>query len=391
MKISGSEIFNHVNQPEIQQTNNRKISANLMQSIGLETDIMRSVRQIVDKVEIAAMQKMKANYSTVIVDGSEGNDEIRAKDLINSKLNGGNGDDAFYLSNISNSSVDGGEGDDIINIDHAKNVEVNGGAGNDEIYINKTSVRLHVLEPWEVPLQDNSPKSYIDGGEGNDTIIMQSQQSIIDGGTGDDIIRGAGIIDGGKGDDIINGSGIVRGGEGDDTISGYGTISGGTGDDIIRGSGLIKGDEGNDIINGAGIISGGTGNDIINLISTLRLDDYSGSANIIQYEKGDGHDIVNIANQDTILDMRSISKDEVDILESVNENTGYKELTVTMKDGSGSVTFISNNENDLLYANAAKVRNALEEQGLIPETPDKPVTFIPEYIHFSDGVVTMER
>lgn len=46
-------------------------------------------------------------------------------------------------------------------------------------------------------------------------------------------------------------------------------------------------------------------------------------------------------------------------------------------------------KNDMLYANADKVRNALEEQGLIPETPDKPVTFIPEYIHFSDGVVTM--
>ncbi len=376
MKISGSEIFNHVNQPEIQLTNSRKISANLMQSVGLETDMMRSVRQMVDKVEITAIQKMRADYNTVIVDGGDGNDEIRAKDLVDSKLNGGKGDDTFYLSNIRNSSVDGGEGDDEINIDHAKNVSIDAGAGNDIINITSDKYRAHIVSPAEAAMNDSSSRLYVNGRSGDDTISVFGTKTIIMGGDGNDIISGYGIIDGGTGDDIINGQGIVKGGEGEDTISGYGTISGGNGDDIIRGSGLIKGDE---------------GNDIINLISTIRLDDYSGSANIIQYEKGDGHDIVNIANQDTILDMRSISKDDVDILESINENTGYKELTVNMKDGSGSVTFISNNENDLLYANAAKVRNALEEQGLIPETPDKPVTFIPEYIHFSDGVVTMKR
>jgi Ca2+-binding RTX toxin-like protein len=392
MKISGSDLGFLAQSANNAKMPGNRISMNIMTSIGLETDIMKSVRKIVDQVELSAAQWRKDNYNTVNIDGGDGNDTIEASDLVNSKLEGGKGNDKFNLYNVYDSQIDAGEGNDTINIDHASNVTVDAGDGNDVIKISNMSRRLHVFNPLEAVFKDDSVTTYVDGGSGNDTItVITGQKSMLIGGAGNDTIRGYGEIDGGSGDDIISGQGNIKGGTGNDTISGYGTVSGGEGDDIISGSGLIKGDAGNDIINAVGIINGGTGNDIINLISTIRLDNYSGSANIIQYAKGDGHDIVNIANQDTILDMRSISKDEVDIIESINENTGYKELTVNMKDGSGSVTFISNNNNDALYANGVKVKHTLEEQGFLPVTPDKPVTFIPDYIHFSDGVVKMER
>jgi len=413
MKITANNPYVFTNTASQTYIHTNRISANIMRSVGLETEIMKSVRRMVDQVELNNLQRITQNYNKVDVETGDSDDTINASELVDSKLSSGKGDDKIRLSNVYNSYIDSGDGNDTVTIGNARNVTIdtgsgddtvniyqgkhstiNAGDGNDEVTIDNTKfliTRIRVLEPGEVVYVDRSPKSTVFGGAGDDKISILGENSYISGGSGNDTLRGHGVINGDEGDDTINGSGTVSGGSGNDVISGSGNVSGGTGNDIINASGVVNGDEGNDTITGAGIISGGTGNDMVTIKMGLNFGGYGGDASIVRYNRGDGHDIVNVENNDTILDMSSISKEEVDVVETFNGETGYRELSVTMKDGSGSITFISNNKHDELYANGIKVKHTLEEQGLIAVTPDKAVTYLPQSIQFSDGSMHFER
>lgn len=122
----------------------------------------------------------------------------------------------------------------------------------------------------------------VEGGAGNDTIIIEENvASLIDGGDGDDNIQGTvfGSILGGDGDDIIATSGdntIVYGGNGNDDLSvagigepgaGYVVAAyGGDGDDILRHTG-----EGYTLFTeyfGPATLTGGAGTDQFVLTTT---------------------------------------------------------------------------------------------------------------------------
>lgn len=153
---------------------------------------------------------------------------------------------------------------------------------------------------------------------------------------------GFGVVTGGSGDDTINGHGVLNGGLGNDTISGNGTINGGPGNDILSGNGVLTGGSGDDIINVShGAVVGGEGDDRIILIrKKLTI----GKSSDIGYRRGDGNDTVITNGRSVTVKMKDIAKDDVDIIENANAETGYDELTITMKDGSGSIAFISNND-----------------------------------------------
>jgi len=124
---------------------------------------------------------------------------------------------------------------------------VNGGAGNDELMLGDGA-------------------GYAFGGEGDDTLIAGEGKAALFGGTGDDVIEGDanGLgfwADAGKGHDTITG------GAGDDTLYGGAHSPEDAGDDD-----LIEGGAGDDLIAGgygADTLIGGEGDDVINHLGRL--------------------------------------------------------------------------------------------------------------------------
>ena len=111
-----------------------------------------------------------------------------------------------------------------------------------------------------IALGDDVPATYINGGNGKDTLIGSNGNDTLTGGAQADSIGG------GDGDDRINGTGgndILLGGNGDDRIYG------GSGDDWIEGHGGVDrvwGGDGNDTITGGSgydKLFGGNGNDAL--------------------------------------------------------------------------------------------------------------------------------
>lgn len=103
---------------------------------------------------------------------------------------------------------------------------------------------------------------YIEGGNGNDTLVGGNGNDTISGGAGKD------FIEGGAGNDRLNGNGSrdllvgglgndrLYGGEGDDTLSGLSNVDrlyGGNGNDLLlggTGNDKLYGEAGNDTLNG---------------------------------------------------------------------------------------------------------------------------------------------
>jgi len=312
-----------------------------------------------------------------ILSGSNGNDIIIGHGV----LSGGSGDDSIVGRGI----LSGGSGDDLI----TGSGYIDGGSGNDRIAgIGDNTILLggsghDMITAW-------GSNIFMSGGSGNDDITSLGSNTIY-GGSGDDrIMNGSSesVIYAGSGDDIITSFDVkfADGGSGDDFVKGNGELHGGIGDDIIEGTGHIYGGEGDDIIMANGQISGGTGDDFINLKQMTSLAYYADPFdNVIKYEKGDGSDVVNSKGERSILDMSSISRDDVNISESFNEETGYNEMTVTMKDGSGQVKFVSEKLPEL---GPKKIGNLIAlDLGHSYKTLDE-ATFVPDKIIFADGEMT---
>ena len=141
---------------------------------------------------------------TFVVEGTEGDDDIRAtheNELIlgfggDDELDGNGGDDCI-VGGEGKDEIDGGQGKDII-LGGAGNDDIDGGQGNDIIY-------------------GGDEKDEIDGGSGEDIIYGNAGDDEIDGRSHNDLIYGGSgndILDGGSGEDDIYGE------EGDDTIDG---------------------------------------------------------------------------------------------------------------------------------------------------------------------------
>lgn len=170
-------------------------------------------------------------YRGVNIHGDSGNDSITYEGTLNGKISGEDGNDTITVLGNVNGSLIGGAGDDVIEQKYQH---------NKSIYVKEGGIDLS--EKFHL----NDTPSYVtmnglmDGGEGNDNIVIQ-------GGA----IAPDGVILGGKGNDTItitsiNGgvtgvAGNIDGEEGNDTISisgksitSMGSINGGIGDDLIQ-------------------------------------------------------------------------------------------------------------------------------------------------------------
>lgn len=165
-------------------------------------------------------------------------------------------DEEFRIEDVEDEGirykkVRGTEGDDLILVKQKSNgdllVSMNG-------------------EEKTIPSKDTG-NLWIDGKEGNDTIICENPYSMLNNV----------VIIGGEGDDTIKapdaGTTTIRGGDDRDVMvagrTGNTTIEGGRGNDaLIGGPGrdFLAGDEGNDVLyggDGDDILYGGEGKDII--------------------------------------------------------------------------------------------------------------------------------
>lgn len=136
-------------------------------------------------------------------------------------------------------------------------------------------------EPTEVPgqlIEGTHRNDFLDGTDGDDTILAHGGRDTAHGGDGDDLIDGGSHDDrlfGGLGDDILfgaSGNDRVYGEEGDDTIdggSGNDRLYGGDGDDAIdggEGRDVLYGEDGHDTLAGGSsddTIYAGLGDDLV--------------------------------------------------------------------------------------------------------------------------------
>lgn len=233
-----------------------------------------------------------------MVDGSAGDDTIRGLATGNF-FRGGAGNDRLESSGLSFVWLQGDEGNDTIlggaGVDNAQ-----GGAGAD------------VLEgdAGNDMLNGGADDDWLDGGEGDDFLFdIDGGNDTLLGGEGKDYLEGgegSNRLEGGAGDDTLRAMGlagqdnVMDGGAGADNISagaGNDTIEGGEGDDTVfagEGDNLISGGEGNDNLAGSAgndTLLGGAGNDFLSSIFGTNL-----------VEGGEGNDtIFGGGLQDTLL------------------------------------------------------------------------------------------
>lgn len=239
----------------------------------------------------------------IFMDGGAGKDQLNIWSGSNIQFTGGAGDDRLIVTYGHYVSMTGGDGNDEFSVASGSHYNFSGGAGDD------------ILRAGFVPLpygQDNGSESVIDGGTGNDQLLIDTgTNTLVTGGEGNDLInvlRGDNVrISGGDGADSIISGGTtgaqIDGGNGNDRIlllwaNGF-TLDGGAGDDFII-AGL-----------GGGTVRGGTGNDVIcgdpfNVWNELPIDWRRPSADFQRFmarfmeqgtdtyvfEQGSGHDTI---------------------------------------------------------------------------------------------------
>ncbi|OWU82360.1 hypothetical protein ATO6_22075 [Oceanicola sp. 22II-s10i] len=188
----------------------------------------------------------KIDNNDAILPGEEPNDDI---------VTAGGGDDTV-ISGEGSDEVYGEDGDDYIDTRGP-------GAALDGV---------NILGQTPDPDEEND-RDYVEGGNGNDTILTGDDRDTVYGGDGDDVIN-AGIDDdlvyGGAGNDTITddqGSDTIYGGDGDDSIiAGIDILSDYDGDQpgtpfFVPGFGLVTSDPLPD--DNRDYVDGGAGNDTI--------------------------------------------------------------------------------------------------------------------------------
>jgi Ca2+-binding RTX toxin-like protein len=138
-----------------------------------------------------------AGNDRFIWDPGDGSDIIEGqagRDIMT--FNGSAGDEIMELSaNGPRARFTRNLGNIVMDIDDVERVEVRAFAGNDNVTVNDLA-GTDVVETW------------IDGGEGNDSLVGGPRLDSLFGGLGDDtLIGGAGSdrVDGGEGNDLLNG------------------------------------------------------------------------------------------------------------------------------------------------------------------------------------------
>lgn len=191
---------------------------------------------------------------------------------------------------------------------------------------------------------------FVKFGGGNDTFYnyanFNKETNIYDFG---------GTIDGGAGNDYIHGGELVFGGEGDDTLQGI-TVYGGNGNDQINEGKLIFGEDGNDSIYSNytdATIDAGNGNDYIQVSynSTIiggkgddTIDVVSNEAQFIQYNAGDGNDVITqFGSNDTL----AINDDII--------SGSLKDNEAIIKIGTGSITLKNIEDTKIKILNNGKL------------------------------------
>lgn len=176
-------------------------------------------------------------------------------------------DDQLY-DNADSNFIEGGDGDESL-IGGAGNDDIDAGAGNNTVYAGAGDDTID-----DTNGATDTGNNEFHGGAGNDTIWAGGGNSTIYGDSGNDYINGetgAHTIDGGSGSDTI------YGGTGGDSIlggSGADYVSGGTGNDTIYG--------GSD---GTGSLSSGGTNTIGSQFTVIHL----GTASDVDVNEGDGY------------------------------------------------------------------------------------------------------
>jgi Ca2+-binding RTX toxin-like protein len=209
---------------------------------------------------------LSANVGNTVLDGGDGNDVLRSG-RGDDHLKGGAGNDMLtWVAGAGNDHVDGGAGTDTL---------VAGGSGlGDRFVLGKSRrvidavqvARTNVKPSFSVICDVERLSVFTRGGD--DRLTMSSLV-----GTDASLVT----VDAGAGNDVVAaGDGSVRtwlsGGDGNDTLTGgrfADTLNAGSGNDVIAGHGgldLIDAGPGNDAINGGGNaddLTGGPGNDTL--------------------------------------------------------------------------------------------------------------------------------
>jgi hypothetical protein len=245
-----------------------------------------------------------SRLTSIDIDSGDGSDVIFIAGNNISKINAGSGDD--FVAVEGDAIVDGGDGNDLI---YARTAS--GDAGDDIIFTD----------------------GFASGGTGNDNITIFSLdpdndelEKIAFGGDGDDQIVASvrANIDGGDGNDalILRDGGTAGGGSGDDTISAWAdaTVEGGAGDDDIKllYGGSVDAGEGDDVVETRyyASVSGGKGEDKITMTGGGEF----------TFKKGDGTDTVELGKATFALD--DTNKTRVNRI--VIEGYDYTDLTVNV-------------------------------------------------------------
>lgn len=176
----------------------------------------------------------------------------------NDYLEGGTGDDKLYGQD-GNDQLDGGSGNDVLD----------GGAGSDTASYERATAGVRFQN-------ENVPQAT--GGAGSDT--LGSIENLIGSNFNDTFIWDGseyGTFNGGNGDDYIEvnhtGNDVLNGGAGNDTLilgNGFSTLNGGTGNDHLMANdgGVLNGGDGNDLLEALtgvdrSILNGGAGADTL--------------------------------------------------------------------------------------------------------------------------------
>ncbi len=225
-------------------------------------------------------------------------------------------------------TINGTEQDDVVTVESvdAGNIRIRVVSGAETVEQIFSHTELQYLVSFNGfggndSLTNSTDRStYMDGGNGNDTLLGGSGRDVLSGASGDDFFAGG------------SGADVGSGGDGNDSLSGGGgndTLLGGNGNDTINGdagSDTISGDAGSDSLNG------GTGIDLLSEVFT------SATNYVLAQNSATSTD--SVKNFDAAAITGSGSSDRIDL-------SGFT-FPATISGGNGSDTLIGGSSNDAI-------------------------------------------